>query len=321
MDLTTAELFWGWVDRLDPDECWPWTGSRDPKGYGLFTADRGIIVGAHRLAYELANGPIPTEKLIVCHRCDNPPCCNPAHLLLGPAAILRGMKGGRARTSRKQRAARANGKLGGRRSTRSPAERLLRRNIDTDQEKYVTKAFHTLYTHEQEALLAYFGLERHETLNKRGCRARERKPSKELRYVMRKFRLAARHYLKDVKPRPRVYWEWRGPSEYEQARWEEMRKYSDNPDLPCPPRRVRLYPRKHPYFNYLAGEFARNPKLTATDIQEGLGSECSWKMAEAILAELKKLDNPAQWAQENIAKQIQKQKEIAEFMAAADEAF
>lgn len=68
------------VDVRGPDECWPWTG-RPNREYGQISLG-GKQYGAHRLAYFIAFGVDPGD-LCVCHSCDNPPCCNPAHLFLG----------------------------------------------------------------------------------------------------------------------------------------------------------------------------------------------------------------------------------------------
>lgn len=80
-----AELFWAKVDRRGDEECWPWTGSKFTNNpYGRLR--RGArTFKAHRVAWELTHGVIPQEML-VCHRCDNPPCCNPAHLFVGSLA-------------------------------------------------------------------------------------------------------------------------------------------------------------------------------------------------------------------------------------------
>lgn len=65
-------------------ECWNWTAGKTPDGYGLIRLDKTKKVYAHHVAYELANGE--RGGLQVLHACDNPPCCNPAHLVLGTIA-------------------------------------------------------------------------------------------------------------------------------------------------------------------------------------------------------------------------------------------
>lgn len=69
----------GWTETLTG--CWEWGGTRDEAGYGKVRF-YGPRVMAHRLAYEAWIGPIEGD-LLVRHSCDNPPCINPAHLLIG----------------------------------------------------------------------------------------------------------------------------------------------------------------------------------------------------------------------------------------------
>ena len=63
--------------------CVEWAAHRNALGYGVFRDRHGESMKlAHRVAYALANGPIP-DGLLVLHRCDNPSCVNVAHLYLG----------------------------------------------------------------------------------------------------------------------------------------------------------------------------------------------------------------------------------------------
>lgn len=71
------ERFWPKVDRSGgPDACWPFMGHRHG-GYGRLRVE-GRLEAAPRVSFFLAHGRWPEPCAL--HSCDNPPCCNPAHI-------------------------------------------------------------------------------------------------------------------------------------------------------------------------------------------------------------------------------------------------
>ncbi len=77
-----TENFWKKVSKAPrPKGCWEWTAAKSKKGYGFFGFGLRTY-HAHRVAYRLCVADI-TSEVQVLHTCDNPPCCNPAHLFPG----------------------------------------------------------------------------------------------------------------------------------------------------------------------------------------------------------------------------------------------
>lgn len=79
-----SNWFWSKVDKsAGPKACWRWLGGlqKTRRYYGICWRD-GRHDKAHRVAWELVNGPIP-EGLVVMHVCDHGWCVNPDHLNVG----------------------------------------------------------------------------------------------------------------------------------------------------------------------------------------------------------------------------------------------
>ena len=78
--------------------CRLWSLSTDDDGYGN-ASYKGKRIGAHRLSWMEANGPIP-KGMCVCHTCDVRPCIEPTHLWLGSNADNTADRNIKGRTSK-----------------------------------------------------------------------------------------------------------------------------------------------------------------------------------------------------------------------------
>lgn len=77
---TIEDRFWAKVQKTNG--CWLWTGAKR-QGYGALARTRADgPVYAHRFAWEIHNGTIPSGMWVL-HRCDVRACVRPDHLWLG----------------------------------------------------------------------------------------------------------------------------------------------------------------------------------------------------------------------------------------------
>lgn len=155
---TLAERFWAKVQRGAEGECWLWIGGRDSWGYGAINI-KGKQTGAHRFAWELANGPISEGKFVL-HDCpagDNPSCVNPAHLRLGTHAE------NMADRQRKGRCARPAGEKNPRAKLTEDLARLIHaRHASGESQGSIARSLHVSRTAVYQVLVgkrwAYLGL-------------------------------------------------------------------------------------------------------------------------------------------------------------------
>lgn len=83
--MRNLDRFWAKVDVRGPDECWEWKAGRYHDNYGMLgVQNQGHLttMRAHVFALILATAEDAWGRYCL-HTCDNPPCCNPAHLYWG----------------------------------------------------------------------------------------------------------------------------------------------------------------------------------------------------------------------------------------------
>lgn len=148
-----------------------------------------------------------------------------------------------------------------------------------------SSARYLLFDGETQKLTAFFGAGPFESTWNR----KARRMSREMHYIVEKFKLGVRHLLAEIKEKEavppkdyKVYWEQR--SHEEREHWEHL-----HPDVPCPPHRRKKYFRDLQMFGLIARSyFAKNPKMTAQQLIE-IGGGSYGDCAEEVLTYLRSI--------------------------------
>jgi len=95
--LALLDMLMARLPERPTDGCWEWGGTRDSAGYGRMKW-QDKKQATHRLMFFAQHGRFPIETR---HSCDNPPCCNPEHLLDGDRESNVGDRVARNRSARR----------------------------------------------------------------------------------------------------------------------------------------------------------------------------------------------------------------------------
>lgn len=107
--IPLEKRFWLKVAKGEDNFCWEWQGARLKSNYGWVSTPIGNRAASRVAAYLSGILSNLESSLCVLHRCDNPPCCNPAHLFTGTNADNVADRVAKGRTSSRPSHGQANG--------------------------------------------------------------------------------------------------------------------------------------------------------------------------------------------------------------------